>query len=157
MFELIGMVEGSAQALSWGGIFIVVVVLLMVAFAGQFVRKGTKEPLLVGNAKLVFGFVIGFVFAVAAFLANTYPPVGEGWFAWFGYVFEGLLYGVIVGVLPSGTYELLLKQFAKKQNVSDSKEYPTLNSVDYPYQDGEQGVYDAIDTSANYHGPALAG
>ena len=121
MKTLIESVLAVAQQLSVAGIAIVAVVLLLVAFLKQFNKKdGT--PWLTGNALLLVGFAIGFIAAVLTYLANHTPPVDADWYTWFGYCFVGLLYGVLVGVLPSGTYELVFKQLANNANSTAASE-----------------------------------
>lgn len=124
---LIEQVLDSAKSLAVNGIWIVVVVMILVAFLGQFKRKDGTDWL-TGNAKLITGFVIGFVLAVLAYIANNRPEQSADWYVWFTYSFLGFLYGVIVGVVPSGTYELLLK---KKDNATSSAVLGAIESTDY--------------------------
>lgn len=106
---LIEDVVAAIQGLGVAGIWIVVVVLALVAFIKQF-KDADGMQIIQGNALLVVGFAIGFVSAVLAYMYNQVPPVDGDWYAWFSWALLGVVYGVLIGVLPSGVYELLLRE-----------------------------------------------
>ena len=112
-------VKEAAQALALNGIYIVGVVLVLVEFLKQFENKEGKQWLQ-GNWLLLVGFGIGALFAMLTYVANTVPPTGTvggdpAWHVMLGYWFLGAIYGVLVGVLPSGTYQLLFKKQKEEQ------------------------------------------
>ena len=104
----------AIQAIGVDGLWIAGVVLVLVAFAKQFKFKPghplAGEQVIIGNGLLWLGFGLGFGLTILAHLYNNAPPVGEGWYAWFRYVFIAVIYGALIGVVPSGVYELLLKK-----------------------------------------------
>lgn len=110
MEALLGGAVEAIQNLGVAGVSIVAVVMALVAFIKQF-RDKAGEPFVQGNALLAVGFGIGFVSAVLAYMYNVAPPMaGSGGYAWFQWVFVGVVYGLLTGVLPSGVYELLLRE-----------------------------------------------
>jgi hypothetical protein len=84
-------------------------VLVTVAFLRQF-KNADGEQWLSGNKALILGFVVGFVFSVIAYVVTQRPPIGSDWYIHFVYWMTGIMYGVLFGILPSGTYELVFKK-----------------------------------------------
>jgi hypothetical protein len=97
------------DTLGIAGVSIGGLVLVTVAFLRQFDTKD-GEQWLKGNKSLIVGFAIGFVFSIIAYIATNRPPIDTDWYIHFVYWVVGLMYGILFGILPSGTYELVFKK-----------------------------------------------
>lgn len=106
LFEML--MEVLTVTLIVGGISIVPVVLLVVQFAKKFKTKGGDQALQ-GNALLWFGLLVGFILGAMAYLVNFIPPIGAHWYDWTVWSIVGFVYCVLLGIMPSGLFDLIKK------------------------------------------------
>ncbi len=87
-----------------GGVPLVVVVLALVQLLKAFKNKA-GEQLVTGNWLLLASLFFGFAFGGGYMLLQTRPPAGD-WWVMYGYWFTLTVYGLGLGVVSSGVYQV---------------------------------------------------
>lgn len=106
MLDLSGFAKASVV-----GVPLVLVIIGLVYWFKSF-KRADGSRLFTGNQLLVISMLIGLVLGGLYMMTQTRPPTGDWWLI-MGYWFAVWVYGLMMGIVASGLYEVA-KGFVEK-------------------------------------------
>lgn len=95
--------QGFARA-TVAGVPLVLVIIGLVYWFKSFTRADGSK-LFGGNVLLLISMAIGLILGSGYMITQTRPPAGD-WWPILGYWFAVIIYGLMMGIIASGLYEV---------------------------------------------------